>query len=53
MYPDLLCSEAGFDYRRGLLATTPLNFGAARPADVEVLGCQARGDAKDVFLCRW
>jgi hypothetical protein len=53
MFPDLICSAAGFDYRRGLLATTPMHFGAARPADIEILGCQARGDAKDVFLCRW
>jgi hypothetical protein len=53
MYRDLRCTVAGFDYRRGLLATAPLPFGAKRHADVEVLGCQARGDPKDVFRCRW
>jgi hypothetical protein len=53
MYKDLRCSVAGFDYRRGLLASTPLPFGAKRPADVEVMGCQAHGDPKDVFRCHW
>lgn len=53
MYKDLRCTEAGFDYRRGLMASTPLPFGANRPADVTILGCQARGDPKDVFLCEW
>lgn len=53
MYKDLRCTVAGFDYRRGLLATAPLPFGAKRHADVEVLGCQARGDPRDVFRCRW
>lgn len=53
MYPDLRCTVAGFDYRRGLLATAPLPFGSKRPADVEVLACQARGDKKDAFRCRW
>lgn len=53
MYKDLRCTVPGFDYRRGLLATAPLPFGAKRHADVEVLGCQARGAPKDVFRCRW
>jgi hypothetical protein len=53
MYPDLRCTMAGFDYRRGLLASTPLPFGAKRPADVTVLGCQAKGDKKDLFRCTW
>jgi hypothetical protein len=53
MYADLVCSVAGFDYRRGLLASTPLPFGAKRPANVTVLGCQARGDKRDAFRCEW
>ena len=53
MYKDLRCTVPGFDYRRGLLAATPLPFGAKRPADVEVLGCQAKGDPKDIFRCHW
>ena len=49
----LRCTLAGFDYRRGLLASTPLPFGAKRPADVIVLGCQAQGDEQDMFRCEW
>jgi len=53
MYKDLICTVPGFDYRRGLLASTPLSFGAKRPAHVTVLSCQAKGDAKDAFRCEW
>ena len=53
MHADLRCTLAGFDYRRGLLASTPLPFGAKRPADVIVLGCQAQGDEQDMFRCEW
>lgn len=53
MHADLRCTMPGFDYRRGLLASTPLPFGSKRPADVIVLECQAQGDAQDMFRCEW
>jgi hypothetical protein len=53
MFPELNCTLAGFDYRRGLFASTPMAFGAKTPAKVTVLGCQAKGDKKDVFKCEW
>lgn len=52
MFPDLRCTEFGFDYRRGLLAATPKSFGG-QAARITILGCQARGAAKDVFRCEW
>lgn len=53
MHDGLRCTVPGFDYRRGLLASTPLPFGAKRPADVNVLECQAQGDKQDMFRCEW
>ncbi len=52
MYGDLTCTVSGFDYRRGLMASTPLLFDK-REANVTVLSCQAEGDKKDAFRCEW
>jgi hypothetical protein len=53
MFPDLRCTIAGFDYRRGLLASAPIPFGGKRHAVVTALECQALGDKQDVYQCEW
>lgn len=53
MFPDLRCTVPGFDYRRGLLASAPMPFGAKRHAVVTALECQALGDKQDVYQCEW
>lgn len=52
MFPDLRATQYGFDYRRGLMASTPVAFGKG-VARVAVLECQASGDKRDLFRCEW